>query len=60
MEEPPVQVKDLLHSAFATRSPLELVFEEDERGKKVYFAVRWENGAGKKGKWSDIYSAVIP
>jgi hypothetical protein len=60
MEERPVQVKDLQHSAFATRSPLELVFEEDERGKKVYFAVRWENGAGKKGLWSDIYSAIIP
>ncbi|MDR1466058.1 MAG: hypothetical protein LBI40_00335 [Treponema sp.] len=60
MEEPPAQVKDLLHSAFATRNPLELTFEEDERGKKVYFAVRWESGAGKKGKWSDIYSAIIP
>jgi hypothetical protein len=37
-----------------------LTFEEDERGKKVYFAVRWESGAGKKGLWSDIYSAIIP
>ncbi|MDR1466364.1 MAG: hypothetical protein LBI40_01925 [Treponema sp.] len=59
-EEPPAKVKDLLHSEFATRNPLELTFEEDERGKKVYFAVRWESGAGKKGLWSDIYSAIIP
>jgi hypothetical protein len=59
-EEPPVKVKDLLHSEFATRSPLELTFEEDERGKKIYFVVRWESGAGKKGKWSDIYFAVVP
>jgi hypothetical protein len=59
-EEPPVKVKDLLHSEFATRNPLELTFEEDERGKKMYFAVRWESGAGKKGLWSDIYSAIIP
>jgi hypothetical protein len=44
-DAPPAQVKDLLHSEFATRSPLELVFEEDEQGK---------------GLWSDIYSAVIP
>jgi hypothetical protein len=53
-------VKDLLHSEFATRSPLELVFEEDERGKKGYFAARWESGTVKKGKWSDIFYAVIP
>ncbi|MDR1126587.1 MAG: hypothetical protein LBL06_00505 [Treponema sp.] len=60
METPPVKVSDLLHSEFSTRSPLELVFEEDERGKKVFFAARWETGAMKKGKWSDIFSAIIP
>ncbi|MDR1126742.1 MAG: hypothetical protein LBL06_01295, partial [Treponema sp.] len=60
MEEPPVKVGDLLHSNFATKNPLELVFEEDQRGKKVYFAARWETGAMKKGKWSDIFSAIIP
>ncbi|MDR1218204.1 MAG: hypothetical protein LBK73_01180 [Treponema sp.] len=60
LDEPPVKVKDLTHSEFATRSPLELMFEEDERGKKMYFAVRWETGAMKKGKWSDIFSVIIP
>jgi hypothetical protein len=60
MEEPPVKVGDLLHSDFATKNPLELVFEEDQRGKKVFFAARWETGAMKKGKWSDIFSAIIP
>ncbi|MDR1218501.1 MAG: hypothetical protein LBK73_02710 [Treponema sp.] len=58
--KPPVKVKELLYSEFATRSPLDLVFEEDERGKKVYFAARWETGSVKKGKWSDIFSAIIP
>ncbi|MDR1072169.1 MAG: hypothetical protein LBL45_00625 [Treponema sp.] len=60
LEEPPVRVKDLTHSEFATRSPLELTFEEGERGKKMYFAARWETGALKKGKWSDIFSVIIP
>jgi hypothetical protein len=60
MEEPPMKVGDLLHSEFATKNPLELVFEEDERGKKIFFAARWETGAMKKGKWSDIFSAIIP
>jgi hypothetical protein len=59
-DAPPQHTKDLFHSAFATRNPLELVFDEDERGKRVYFAARWESGVGKKGLWSDIFSAVIP
>ncbi|MDR0411183.1 MAG: hypothetical protein LBH75_04330 [Treponema sp.] len=56
----PERIGDLIHSAFATRSPLELTFEENERGEKVYFAVRWESGTVKKGPTSDIFSAVIP
>jgi hypothetical protein len=59
-EAPPAKIGDLLHSAFSTRNPLELGFDEDQRGKRVYLAVRWENGAAKKGPWSDIFSAVIP
>jgi hypothetical protein len=57
-DTPPVQVKDLVHSEFATRSPLEPTFEEDQRGKKLYYAVRWETNAAKKGDWSEIYSAI--
>jgi hypothetical protein len=59
-EARPEKVQDLLHSAFATRNQLELTFEEDERGKWVYFAVCWESGTVKKGPWSDIFDAVIP
>jgi hypothetical protein len=57
---PPAKLADLVHSAFATRSPLELTFDEDERGKRLYYAVRWETGTVKKGKFSEIYSAIIP
>jgi hypothetical protein len=59
-DAPPKKVSELQHSAFATRSPLDLTFEEDERGKRVYFAVRWETGTVKKGDFSEIYSAIIP
>jgi hypothetical protein len=59
-DEPPHLVQDLIHSEFATRSPLDLTFEEDQRGKRLYFAVRWETGTVKKGDWSEIYSAIIP
>jgi hypothetical protein len=59
-DAPPQHTRDLLNSSFATRNPLELVFDEDERGQRIYFAARWESGVGKKGLWSDIFSAVIP
>ncbi|MDR1902670.1 MAG: hypothetical protein LBQ88_10355 [Treponema sp.] len=59
-DTPPAKIGDLLHSTFATRSPLELGFDEDQRGKRVYFAVRWESGTVKKGPWSDIFSAIVP
>jgi hypothetical protein len=57
---PPERIEDLVHSEFATRSPLDITFDEDKRGKRLYFAVRWEGGTGKKGPWSEIFSAVIP
>jgi hypothetical protein len=56
----PTEIEELIHSAFATKSPLELTFKESERGKRLYFAVRWETGTVKKGKFSAIYSAIIP
>jgi hypothetical protein len=59
-EAAPAKIEDLLHSEFATSTPLELVFDEDQRGKRLYFAVRWENGSAKKGLWSNMYSAVVP
>jgi hypothetical protein len=59
-DTPPTEIEQLIHSAFATKSPLELTFKESERGKRVYYAVRWETGTVKKGKSSEIYSAIIP
>jgi hypothetical protein len=56
----PTRMAELIHSAFATKSPLELTFDEDQRGKRLYYAVRWETGTVKKGKFSAIYSVIIP
>jgi hypothetical protein len=50
----------LIHSNMDTNSPFTLVFEHDQRGKTIYFALRWENTRGDKGPWSGIMSAIIP
>jgi hypothetical protein len=39
-DTPPVHIKELVHSEFATRNPLDLTFDEDQRGKRIYFAAR--------------------
>jgi hypothetical protein len=60
LETPPVNVKDLTNSSFDTRSPFTLEFEESDRGKTVYFCLRWENNVGAKGPWSEFGFAIIP
>jgi hypothetical protein len=59
-DTPIVNVEDLAHSSFDTRTPFTLEFKGDQRGKTVYFCLRWENTRGEKGHWSPIQSAVIP
>ncbi|MDR1054169.1 MAG: hypothetical protein LBL39_08335 [Planctomycetaceae bacterium] len=60
LETPPVNVEDITNSAFCTRSPFVLTFDECDRGKKVYCCLRWENTRGEKGAWGQIYSVIIP
>jgi hypothetical protein len=60
LDIPPTDWAQLLNSEFDTRTPIKLVFSGNQRGKTVYFALRWENNVGDKGPWSEIYSAIIP
>ena len=60
LDNTPVGWNELTHSSFDTRTPFRLTFEGDRRGKRVYFALRWENTRGEKGPWSNIGEAVIP
>ena len=59
-DTPVINPEELIHSSFDTRSPLRLEFHGDDRGKTVWFCLRWENTRGEKGPWSEIVSAVIP
>jgi hypothetical protein len=51
---------EMPHSDFDTASPFKLEFTEQDRGKMVYFGLRWENTRGRKGPWSEVYSAIVP
>ncbi|MDR1198908.1 MAG: hypothetical protein LBK94_07870 [Prevotellaceae bacterium] len=60
LDTPPASLKDLINSSIDTHTPFTLEFDENERGRTVYFALRWENTRGEKGPWSEIMSAIIP
>jgi hypothetical protein len=60
LETPPADWGQLSHSSFCTRTPLRLTFSGNERGKTLYFALRWENTRGVKGPWTEILNAIIP
>jgi hypothetical protein len=57
---PPAEIEELTRSSFDTHTPMILTFRESERGKKLWFAARWENTRGEKGPWSEIFSVIVP
>jgi hypothetical protein len=61
LDHEPTSVEELSHSAFDTRSPLILTFDEADRGKRVYMAGCWEiEREGEKGPMGEIVSVFIP
>jgi hypothetical protein len=56
----PTVISELINSSFDTHTPFTLIFDENLRGKTVYFCLCWENTRGEKGPWSKIQSAIIP
>jgi hypothetical protein len=60
LESSPLSMNDFPRLNQDTHTPIKLAFEEYERGKTVFFALRWVNTKGETGPWSDIHSAVVP
>jgi hypothetical protein len=60
---PPEDGDGLPHSTFTKRKKYRFDFPEEDRGKTVYFCLRYENSKGGKkgeGPWGPIFSAIIP
>jgi hypothetical protein len=61
LDHPPADIKELTNSAFDTKPPLVLEFEEHQRGQRVYMCGAWEIGReGEKGPYGNIEDAIIP
>jgi hypothetical protein len=59
-EEKPVSVDELIYSIISTRTPIRFEFKESDRGKRIYFCLRWMNTRGEKGPWGNIEYTVVP
>jgi hypothetical protein len=60
MDHPAASTDELVKSYLATRTPYTIVFTDEERGKIVSIAMQWQNRKGRKGKFSEIQTAIIP
>jgi hypothetical protein len=61
LDHAPADREEIVHSAFDTRSPLTLQFDEHDRGKRLYLYGQWEiEREGEKGPPGVIVDAVIP
>jgi hypothetical protein len=60
LDHVPLSVKELVNSDFDTATPFTLVFDETQRGLRLYFCLRWETNTNQKGPDGEIYSAIIP
>jgi hypothetical protein len=60
LDRAPESVDELTASDFDTASPFTLKFGEADRGKRLYFCLRWESNTNLKGPFGEIYSSVVP
>jgi hypothetical protein len=60
LETPPISENDLPRSLLATRTPHVFEFAAEERDKKVYFALAWQNQKGEVGPFSEVQAENVP
>jgi hypothetical protein len=50
----------MTNTVLATRSPHLLHFDEEERGKRVYITLQWQNESGIRGDPAEMQMAIVP
>jgi hypothetical protein len=54
------RVEELTSHDLATRTPYIMKFNDEDRGKTLSVACKWENRKSQKGPWSEILSTIVP
>ena len=56
----PSQAHQFSYHAKASRTPFIIKFNDEDRGKKAWITLCWQNKRGNRGIWSEIKSSIIP
>ena len=59
-DTPPINAEDLRHAIFRRKVSEVFNFNEEDRGKKIFYAACYENAKGEAGPYSDIVETVVP
>jgi hypothetical protein len=61
LDHTPRSIAELINVTESTNPPLTLLFDESDRGKRLYFVVSWRIARGTlEGPMSDIMMAIVP
>jgi hypothetical protein len=55
----PTGPSDMSFAKTASRTPAIVEHAEEDAGKMAYYRLRWVNGKGEPGTWSDVFQATI-
>ena len=59
-DTPPTNAEDLRYQVFRRKVSEVFNYNEEARGKQVFYVARYENAKGEAGPCSDIVKAIIP
>jgi hypothetical protein len=59
-ETAPLNPDELRHTVFSRKTVRIFDYNEEDRGKKVWYAACYENAKGESGPWSDMVELIIP
>jgi hypothetical protein len=61
LDHAPRSIAELINVTESTKPPLTLLFDEADRGKRLYFVASWRIARGAlEGPMSDIMMAIVP
>ncbi|MDR0766259.1 MAG: hypothetical protein LBF09_04910, partial [Odoribacteraceae bacterium] len=59
-DKPVTRVEELVNQALDTKTPFEISFPDEDRGKFFYYSLCWKNTREESGPFGPILMSVVP
>jgi hypothetical protein len=60
LKNPPEKLEELTEREFHSRNTFLIDFNEEDRGKAVYFCARWIMRTMEHGPWGQVHFSIVP